>query len=199
MSNPFSSRFIKSGAIPFFGEDETIAETLGERFEKNGRFGQIIGPHGTGKTTLLGTLLSRLVAQGRIVIATSLHDRQRRLPKEFLSRIEAIGPEWEKTILVLDGYEQLGYPARFFLRRLRRTRRLGLLLTSHRPIWGVPILHRTAPDFAVLQQTVQHLLRETETQIPSEELKELFDRFSGNIRLVLLELYDRFEAGRSIS
>ncbi len=59
--NPFSTRYIQPGAIPyqFFGTES--ADQLVKRFqtELNGR-GAIIGPHGSGKSTLLESLVPQL-------------------------------------------------------------------------------------------------------------------------------------------
>jgi len=54
--NPFSTRFVQPGAIPYLFEAGSLAEVIGS-FESQGRWGQIVGPHGSGKTTLLRAIL----------------------------------------------------------------------------------------------------------------------------------------------
>lgn len=50
--NPFSTTFIRPGAIPFlFPNDQTIQDVV-RQLAATDWWGQIIGPHGTGKSTL---------------------------------------------------------------------------------------------------------------------------------------------------
>ena len=52
-SNPFSTRFTRPGAIPFLFEEPLTAEFIIHRFNANNWLAQIVGPHGSGKTTLV--------------------------------------------------------------------------------------------------------------------------------------------------
>src|SRR5262245_49587973 len=72
-SNPFSTRFIRPGAIPFIFSAGESAESLVDHLRVNNWRGQIIGPHGSGKSTLLAALLPALQAAGRTVACVSLH------------------------------------------------------------------------------------------------------------------------------
>src|SRR3989442_1545921 len=46
-SNPFSTRFIRPGVIPFVFADGQSPETLVEQLRQHHWWGQIIGPHGS--------------------------------------------------------------------------------------------------------------------------------------------------------
>lgn len=197
VKNPFSSRKISIGAIPFLSshEKETDFQTFIKQFTQTGHFAQIVGPHGTGKSTFLNEFLSRFQEQSKRIHAVTLRDKQRCLPQEFR---ESLAHPDHDTIAVVDGYEQLGVPDRFFLRFFHFRRRCGLLLTSHRRIPGIPVLLKTKPDFRTLLEVVDFLLRDIKTASPrfevsQEELRNLFQQHKGNLRMVLLSLYDRYE------
>ena len=51
-SNPFSTRFIRPGAIEYLFAPGQTADSLIDRLRHNQWRGQIIGPHGSGKSTL---------------------------------------------------------------------------------------------------------------------------------------------------
>src|SRR5438045_9395885 len=60
--NPFSSRFVEPGAIPFrFPSPGGLADVV-RRLDEAGGWGQVVGPHGSGKSTLLAALLPALTA-----------------------------------------------------------------------------------------------------------------------------------------
>ncbi|MBQ9812345.1 MAG: hypothetical protein IJM54_03430 [Thermoguttaceae bacterium] len=118
-SNPFSTRFTEPGRTPFFFErsflrqmkaskpdkfEEFFVRALGagedirtslsvhflvDKFETHACRGQIVGGHGTGKSSLLHVLNKALVASGYEVFNCSLHDQQRFLPDEFWTDLQA--------------------------------------------------------------------------------------------------------------
>src|ERR1700752_1716028 len=79
-TNPFATRWVRPGAVPYHFTDGTNAPGLIASLKANHWRGAIIGPHGSGKSTLLATLVPLIKAAGRHVRAISLHDRQRALP-----------------------------------------------------------------------------------------------------------------------
>ena len=112
-SNPFSTRYTAPGKTPYFFErsflrqmkaahpekfEELFVRALGAReeirtlvcvhflvdaFESRGCRGQIVGGHGTGKSTLLHVIKEALISSGYEVFSWSLHDQQRFLPDVF--------------------------------------------------------------------------------------------------------------------
>jgi hypothetical protein len=100
------------------------------------------------------------------------------------------------ALLVIDGYEQLGFWTRRTIRARCRRAAYGLLVTAHRPA-GLPDLHRTSTNVALAQQVLDALLREDDRRIlPELDLAGLLARRRGNLREVLFDLYDVYEQNR---
>ncbi|MEE2640523.1 MAG: hypothetical protein VX768_07855, partial [Planctomycetota bacterium] len=131
--NPFSTRFVKPGAIPFFFEEPAGAALIVERLVANGWYGQIIGPHGSGKSTLVETLKSIIT---REIHGTTLHvkDNTREIYRGLMEKVALLG---ETHLLVLDGFEQLSARQRKRLVQVCRERKVGMLVTAHEDL-GLP-------------------------------------------------------------
>ncbi len=99
-------------------------------------------------------------------------------------------------VLVLDGYEQLSIFARFRLLAAQKRHRYGVLITSHRPTWFPTISNLTiTPELAI--EIIQEILSESEVNFAppnSTNVATMLDRHRGNMRELLMELYDQFEA-----
>ena len=162
---------------------------------------QIIGGHGTGKTTFMFEFVRVLLRQDYIVHHFSLHDRQRFLTDLFWERQISLNYQFktgaiEKVpIAVIDGYEQLSLEHKIRLRRACRKGRSGLLITTHTPAWRLPVLLRTETTDATLQYVIRYLFRDLpDTTPPTRAMcRSLFDRHQGNLRNVLFDLYDHYE------
>ncbi len=189
-SNPFVSRRIRPGAIPYFFSDGQDLRGLIEKFHSAADQGEIVGPHGSGKSTLLAALLN-LLREEREVVHVELHDGERRLP----IRLEKNAASRIPTTLAVDGYEQLSRWSRFRTMRFCRKAGWGLLVTSHSPI-GLPELFRTETDDATAQKIVTELLREGTVKIPPTVVSESLARRRGDMREALFDLYDYYEALR---
>ncbi len=118
--NPFSTRHTRPGAIPYRFPDSVTVGQLVERLRSHKWWGQILGPHGTGKTTLLHSLLPALRDADRQVELFTVHAGQRKLELDA-----ARTSKWNAaTQVIVDGYEQLNWLARLRLkRRVPRPRR----------------------------------------------------------------------------
>jgi len=175
-SNPFSTKFWTPGAIPFrFAEANESCERLVTAFERHGS-GQIVGPHGSGKSTLIESLKTIFQRNGYDIHHVTLNDRNRRLPKDFFDSLPGVR--------IVDGFEQLPFWNRW--RLLRRTPE-RLLIVTHRPVGRLPILYRTIPRFDIFMELVRRL-GGNDTDV---ELYRLFETSGGNFRNAFLELYDR--------
>jgi hypothetical protein len=65
-----------------------------------------------------------------------------------------------------------------------------LILTVHRPLWFVPVVYRTQPQFTVFVQIVRQLLPDS----PHESvLQAVYEHSGGNFRNAFFELYDQWE------
>ncbi|HEX4143264.1 MAG TPA: hypothetical protein VHY91_06920 [Pirellulales bacterium] len=184
--NPFATRNVRPGAIPYFFPAGVDAARLVERLAAGDWRGQIIGPHGSGKSTLLTTLLPEMEARDRRPRLIALHDGQRRLP-ERLERMPEID---ERAVIVVDGYEQLGWWARWRLDRLCQRRGCGLLVTAHRPV-GLPLVLETLTTAELAEQLVERLTRDT-SPIDRQEVVARFAARGGNLREVLFDCYDLY-------
>jgi hypothetical protein len=185
-ANPFSTRFIRPGAIPFLFPGNESAGGIVERLRQNGWRGQIIGPHGSGKSTLLATLKPELEAAGRQVVAITLHQGEHRLPPLDRRSLSAT------TQIVVDGYEQLSWWSRWRARSLCRSAGAGLLVTAHRDR-GLPTIYRTEPSEELVRAVVARLLGNGSI-VTSTEIAEAYQVTGRNVREALFKLYDVYQA-----
>lgn len=142
----------------------------------------IVGPEGTGKSTLLEDLEPHLSDKGFRTHRLRLNLENRRPPTEFWS--QTFG---QQDILLLDGAEVLSRPLWWRLRL--QTRASGLLITAHRPGF-LPTLLETATS----PQLLNELLGELGQTIPDAEL--LLHSCRGNIREAFRQLYLRASEGK---
>jgi hypothetical protein len=193
--NPFSTRCVQPGAAEYLFPAGHVAPQLVDRLRALGWWAQIVGPHGSGKSTLLHALRPHLEACGRRVESCHLQAGQTQLPWGAEH-----ARQWtECTQLVIDGYEQLGWPARWWLRRCCRTRGAGGLVSTHRPL-RLPVLWRTEATLAVAQQLVARLVpRPLADRITEDDVARAYAAHPGNLRETLFALYDLFEQRRERS
>ncbi len=191
--NPFCSRRIRPGALPFlFATGGGMAELL-TRLEENGWWGQITGPHGHGKSAILAALVSAIEPTGRSTGLWELHDGQRRLPDGWQQGVMA--SDNKERLCIVDGYEQLGRWGRFRLKRLCRSRRCGLVVTAHAPV-GLPDLFKAASNVELAQLIVRQLQDGFPDLVTPRDVAESFEQHAGDLREMLFDLYDRYERRR---
>jgi hypothetical protein len=192
--NPFCTRRVRPGAIPFLFPAGQNVETLVQRLQEHGWWGEIVGGHGSGKSALLATLIPQIELAGRCTVFVELHDGQRRLPID-LNRDSRLRPP---IVLIVDGYEQLSRWRQFLLKRDCRRRGLGLLVTAHASV-GLPDLCRTAPTPELAERIVGQLMAGSSPPCTASELAASFASHHGNVRETLFDLYDLYEKRRSSS
>ena len=191
--NPFTTRRTRPGAMPFLFPPGCNADTLIAALASGGWRGAIVGPHGSGKSALLATLVPAIEQAGRRVLQTTLHDGQRAMPPGWDDGAAA----GEPAVVVVDGYEQLSRWSRSRLARTCRRRDWGLLVTSHAPV-GLPIIRQTEPDLDVARQVVAELTRHLSHPIPDAEIAARFEKHRGDLREMLFDLYDYCEQRHSL-
>ena len=190
-SNPFSSRNIRPGAIPFlFAADEEPAQIV-EQLHAAAWWGEIVGPHGSGKSALVATLAPQWAAAGRRLVSISLHDGQRHL-RAFTRDLATVD---HQCLVIVDGYEQLSWLSRWRLKRLCRRRGCGLLVTSHEPV-GLPRLYTMRPSAPTAERIVAGLVDLESGVIHRDDVERLFEIRGGNLREMLFDLYDLYEERR---
>jgi hypothetical protein len=184
--NPFASRFVRPGALPFLISEGADVPHLIECLRRHGWRGAIVGPHGSGKSTLLASVEDALrragcevrkVTAGRSSVATT-------------SRRAASGGR--RRILMVDGYDLLPGWKRWWIRRCCRRAGDGLVVTAHRPV-ALPMLVTTSTSVTLALRLVA-MLGGTELAAEYEGLiRNSFARHRGNLREVWFDLYDRYE------
>ncbi len=189
--NPFSTRFIRPGAIPYRFPSGQTAEVLVAKLAALGWRGQIIGPHGSGKSTLLASLLEPLRRAGRPGWMICLHDGQRRLPRDWTAQAVRAAA----SLVIIDGYEQLSAWSRVWVKWHCRRRGWGLLVTAHDEA-GFPTLLRSVAGLRVAQDVVDRLLPAGDDSIDEAIVAAHFAAARGNVREMLFGLYDHHERQR---
>jgi energy-coupling factor transporter ATP-binding protein EcfA2 len=192
--NPFATCWTKPGALQFRFPPGQCAEQLLWRLAAHGWRGAIVGPHGSGKSTLLESLKPLIATARDKVLAIALRDRQRRLPRAFVESIKSLTPK-QNGVMIIDGFEQLGWKDRLFLAYVSRRNGSGLLVTAHRPI-RIPTLTKLAPNRALLSQLVVDLCAEVSTPVTSEDVAASHACHGSNVREIFFDLYDRHERKR---
>ncbi len=186
--NPF--RVDRVHALPFEFENDSF-DLFYSRLKAAQFRGAIIGPHGTGKTTLLNEVQNQLQQAGIPHKALRLMDDGRDCNKDRIQKW--LDSSSEEMVLILDSAGLLNY---WDWQRVKRKakRYAGLLITAHKP-GRLPTLIELQPSV----QTLIHLVRklEPEQSIPDDRLQELYRDCNGNLRDCFRKLYDEYAKGTS--
>ena len=197
--NPFSASRIRPGAIPFIFTTPKEWEHLLARIGACNYWGEIVGQHGTGKSTLLLQIGEHLKSCGQRA------RRFRASRRGWLATARQLSRHRESVdVVLLDEFDSLPWIGRRQVVSLLRRNRAGLILSSHRT-HGLPTLLRTSTNTRLARHVVESLLSQREHlqeaelkstyRPPTEEcLTALLDKHDGNMREVLFDLYDQFEA-----
>jgi hypothetical protein len=209
--NPFATCWTKPGALSFHFQNGQSATGLIARLASRNWIAEITGPHGSGKSTLLATLKPALLAAGCRIYAIALRDSQRRLssvqwdfvfdqvaraqPTTQIGSAKLNPSHLEPSLLVIDGFEQLGLLQRARLRTRCRRQRVGLLVTSHAPT-GLPTLMHLAPDRCLVERLVAQLCADASTDVTNADVAASYACHGSNVREIFFDLYDRHEHRR---
>jgi hypothetical protein len=188
-ANPFATCWTLPGALPFQFPTGVSVEQLVVQLAANNWRGEIVGPHGSGKSTLVETLRPHLAAAGRSLACITLREGQRRLPADFVRKSLAFA----RPLLVVDGYEQLSLFSRILLSWRCRRVAAGLLVTSHTTT-GLPLLYRARPNLRLVAQLVSTLTASNSSPVSASDVVASHACHGSNLRELLFALYDRHEA-----
>ncbi len=186
--NPFSTKCIRPGAIGFLFLNGERANDLIERLRDAAWRGQIIGDHGSGKSTLIAALADPLKRAGRRTWTIRLRDGQRGLPRGWASAAERAGA----NMIVIDGYEQLSRWSRWLIAVRCRRHDWAVLVTAHRDV-GFPTIFCTRASVEVAQAVVARLVPSGDETISRQTVTERFLAADGDVREMLFALYDEYE------
>jgi energy-coupling factor transporter ATP-binding protein EcfA2 len=188
-SNPFSTRFVRPGAIAFRFEPGASAAALVSKLKENHWRGEITGPHGSGKSTLLETLKPLLEQAGRRIIHLKLTAQQ-----PSLKLAELLGGAWNsKTLVIIDGYEQLNSLPRWLLAARRQLTGAGMLITCHAPA-GFPPLFQTCGSEQTFIRLVEELQPDGDPLVSAVDAAQALHASKGDVREALFRLYDLYES-----
>ncbi|HEY2413937.1 MAG TPA: hypothetical protein VGI40_16920 [Pirellulaceae bacterium] len=185
-SNPFATRFIRPGAIPFLFLDGDSAEAIVGRLKACNWRGQIIGAHGSGKSTLVAMLAPLMEAAGRQVVMLKVGPGQRRLPRIEKSSLSPV------TQLIIDGYEQLSWWSRIWIQWLVWRSGGGLLVTAHADV-GLATLYATKSSEDVAAAVVNTLITAEGSALGPSEIADAYRAAGGNVRETLFKLFDVYQ------
>jgi hypothetical protein len=184
--NPFRAERIETLRYRL---DATGWSDLLRRFAAQGHRGVLVGPHGSGKTTLREELERRLAGNGWRVHAVVLGaDRAASL----VGLIALAGRLGAGDLLSIDGLDRLA-PWSWWRLRLA-IRHVGALLATSHHHGRLPLLHghRTSP--ALLRELVGDLLGGECTGELSARCDLLFRERDGDLRACLRQLYDEADS-----
>jgi hypothetical protein len=191
--NPFATRSVRPGVLQFRFFDGKSLEGLMEQLRQNRWTGEIVGKHGTGKSTLVHSLIPLLTEAGREVRLFTMHRGETRLPVAGYDL-----KSWSaNTQVIIDGYEQLGGWTRTLVNRVCRKEGCGLLITAHEST-GLSTLYRTEANLANVQSLVREMQTNGKARVLDADVAHSFERQSGNVREVFFELYDVYERRRDL-
>ena len=186
VANPFSTCWIRPDRCRYrFTRPGQLEQILDDLLQAGG--GQITGPHGVGKSTLLFSLLEALTERGHHVSRYQLHAGQRQSGEKPDNPILPAGA-W----LAIDGFEQLPAWRRWRLAWRCRRRQIHLVVTSHRQ-HRFPFTWSLSPGLDIACCLVDQLQQDTACLVTDQDVACLFQRHDGNLRELLFACYDLFE------
>lgn len=173
--------------------DENGWQTLMTRFAALRWRGVLIGPHGSGKTTLREAIERRMRATGWRVCSVVLSD-ERSIAWRDVRHL--IGDTDERTVLSLDGLDRLS--AWSWWRLTYATKHLGgVLATSHVP-GRLPTLHEHHTSPGLLHDLVRDLTNPSMAASLRDRCTDLFQHYRGDVRACLRRLYDETAESASL-
>lgn len=198
-SNPFATRFTRPGAIDYVFPPGQSVESVIATLRENGWWGEIVGPHGSGKSTLVAALVPALEDAGRKVVRYVLTpdggDRPECLSPAGAFACLAKLKLHQETQLILDGYERISWWWQRRIGVLCRKHGAGLLVTTHQPL-GLPPLVHTEPTEQLAERIVAKLLPRGDKTIAPADVKAAYAQHEGNLREALFTLFDVYQARR---
>ncbi len=184
IDNPFATHH--TDTLPFVLQHQSW-ENLWARLSKLGNRVAIVGPHGTGKTTLLEEI-GRQLAQNESPNAPPFHlfvsrnSREHKRERQLLHRAGRQG-RW----LLIDGLERWSWWHRYrWLRYEGKAYRT--VVTAHANTW-IPTWHRTQTDWELLCGLLNQLVPDPDDRFWNAA-RGIWQKHSGNIRETLRGLYD---------
>ena len=227
MENPFCAQALRPGNLPFIdfatgqcSPGETVRRL--EALRANRWRGEICGPHGSGKSTLVRQLaawiqelalrsnsdcdirLQRCVArpeskpvwQSETLQTAEIQQAAEQIEAADSSRLRSVGDSLPRRIEFYDGYEQLGLFSGLRREWLSRLLSFGLVVTCHRrgrlPAW----VETRGGDYSNFLQVVRAVL--AAAKLPEDSASAIAGTAEpGELdEPILSEQIERFSCGR---
>ena len=189
--NPYSTCFTAPGKMSFIFPEPGQPEQIFTQFKLNGFQGQIVGPHGCGKTTLT------------ITLETYLDSRFDGIRRITIRKDGAISGNIRRkngrnfdgaTLYVIDGIENMPWLHRRIFLKFIRSSAGGLLLTTHCAVKGIPVIYQITPSFLIFHKIISQI--SPDHLIDEQQLKQIFTQNNSSIRESLMALYTIWENDR---
>ena len=166
--------------------DEAGQSSLVARLASHGWLGSIVGPEGSGKSTLIEDLEAAVSAAGREVVWIRLNSES--TPKQRDDAVRQIVQLGPTQCCFLDGGEVLGQLNWWQLSRRKKHLKGGVLATLHRRRF-LPVIYATHTGM----ETCIQLAKQLAGKSWNDELRQVainaFDAQKGNVREVFRECY----------
>ena len=193
--NPFRSSRLRPGVVPYVFSEGKSLDDLMQRLAGQRYWGQIIGPHGSGKSTLVQSVKGRLLEQGCEVVHGSFQGGSENWNVHAVGKTNALKTNTRQRVVIIDGFEQLTWLRRQRWKTYCRFTGRGLIVTAHQSI-GLPELYRTGASREIALQVVTRLAGHAPAGISHDDVTQAFQSQGGNLRDTLFALYDLYETRR---
>ncbi|MCA9139129.1 MAG: ATP-binding protein [Planctomycetales bacterium] len=216
-TNPFATSFIAPSKVVYrfsHGPNATNPRAVDTQLEallaklRTTKRAVIVGPHGTGKSTLVHTFLGKL-QRGfpKVAFHQLANDPSIGFFKRWRQRVSSgkrIRDELASLpsdgLLIVDGWDQLTIPARWRIARSASARKVTLMATSHRYLPGWTLLYETFTTPKLIRSLADDLLNDS-----PYELRKMIDGHlktrrlnpKTNVRDLWFEMYDLVEDAHS--
>ncbi|KAA1259586.1 NACHT domain protein [Rubripirellula obstinata] len=202
--NPFRTAAVRPGKISFYCDDESLIDQLAESFLEHGS-GQILGEHGSGKSTLVSSLVQRLQTRFQSThhlrfVRPEFADRLGSVRSTFRHRRTAsrqlrqtLATCSHNTLLVIDGAEQLSALAYHQLLHAIARTPVCVLATSHRKMRRMPVLFQTKMSPPVIRKLTRRQVQRASSVVRNIVEADLASRdldMIDNLRDYWFDLYD---------
>jgi energy-coupling factor transporter ATP-binding protein EcfA2 len=176
-ANPFATCWTRPGALTWFGDIDAIVE----RLRRADWRAQVVGPHGSGKSTLIRALVEPLRQAGkRPVLFDALASN-----------------EIDGDILLVEAFERVPRHEQWRLITSWRRADVGFVVTTHRTMrsWFAPlrVVAKTQPNETVVVELFERLTECRPTQVTVADALASFASRAGDLRETWFDLYLRHE------
>lgn len=190
LSNPFATCWTRPDVLPRHERAGQGADDLLVQLKKATWQGQVVGPHGSGKTSLLMEVNRRLSERKRTPLWLPIEASKVRPLIRQICRFAD-----DRTVVLMEGFERANRWHQHRLLAACAGRGSGWLITTHERLRS-----RRTPVVAQVRATVEtalllyeHLTQQRSSPVTRDHVVRSFREQSGNLREVWFDLYEQHE------